>query len=303
MPPIKKKKHGNSLRPLPDAVQKPQKRHSGNRRRIEEKPVQPPAPKKKKTRERRPVRVPKGVARSFFALLLSTAIVCSVLAAGFFCYRAARSFCITSDYFNVTEVNIEGVKRSSVLPLLADAGLEKGRNSLLVNIHDLEKKLMNDPWISSISVRRELPGRFVIKVEEREPRFCARKNGVLYYVNGKGELISPVTKTNFTSLPILEIGPGGEESLPLVADFLEAFGYAGFPFDASQISWIKVSAGSGFELYWESRHLRLCIGAENWKANLKMMATVVTDIEKRRESYSVTEIRAADGQVWTKSGD
>ena len=136
------------------------------------------------------------------------------------------------------------------------------------------------------------------------PLFCARKDNPLYYVNAKGEIIAPVSTSNFRSLPVLEIGPGGDEALPLVAEFVEEFKHAGFPFDISQISWIRLSAGGGFELYWETRRLRLSIGVENWKDNLRRRASVVTDIEKRKETVMVTSIRAADGQVWmTKAED
>ena len=233
------------------------------------------------------------IALSFIALLFFGLALTMV---------KAYQVCTTSDYFAITEITVTGNSQVKTKDILEVCGLKKGENSLKVKIQQAEQALVQNPWIENAAIRRELPGRFIITIKERVPLFSARKNSRLYYVNAQGQLIAPVSPKDFRSLPVLEIGPGGEESLPVVAEFMEQFRKAGFPFDISQISWIRLSAGSGFELYWESRRLRLSIGIDNWKDNLKRIASVVTDIEKRKETVMVTSIKAADGQVWmTKS--
>lgn len=266
----------------------------GNRRRTVEK---------KKPSRARKLKLPAVRISSQGVLRLLRWSV-GLFLAGLFLFGAAAglvkayTFCTTSDYFAVTDIRVTGNSQLKTADLLEACGIRKGENSLLVNVHEAEQKLVGNPWIEHVSIRRELPGSFTIAIKERVPLFCARKDNTLYYINGKGEIIAPVSTENFRSLPVLEIGPGGEEALPMVASFVEEFRHAGFPFDISQISWIRLSAGGGFELYWETRRLRLSIGVENWKDNLKRIASVVTDIEKRKETVMVTSIRAADGQVW-----
>lgn len=213
-------------------------------------------------------------------------------------------FCLTSPYFAITDITVKGNSQLKTDEILDLCGLKKGVSSLAVNVHEAEKRLLDNPWLESVIIRRELPGTFRVSVTERVPMFCARKEGTLYYVTAEGLIIEPVNSRNFRSLPVLEIGPGGEDSLPLVAEFAGQFRKAGFPFDLSQVSWMRVSAGGGFELYWESRRLHLGIGLEDWKSNMKRIASVVSDIEKRREAVMVSSIRAADGQVWmTRRGE
>ena len=237
-------------------------------------------------------------------VLLALRVVLALALVGLFFFGAgiglvkAYNFCTTSDYFAVTDIRVTGNSQVKTEDILNACGLRKGENSLLVNVHKAEQKLVDNPWIENVSIRRELPGTFTITVKERVPLFCARKDNTLYYINAAGQIIAPVSPDNFRSLPVLEIGPGGDEALPMVAEFVKEFRHAGFPFDISQISWIRLSAGGGFELYWETRRLRLSIGVENWKDNLRRIASVVTDIEKRKETVMVTSIRAADGQVW-----
>ncbi len=236
--------------------------------------------------------------RRFAAWGGAVLLLCGLLAGVALGLLKCYEFFLTSDSFAVSSIKISGNSQVKTEEILKACRLEEGMNSLSVDVQAAERTLMKNPWIEHVSIRRELPGSFVIEIRERAPRFCARKDGTLYYINEKGEIIAPVKAENFRSLPVLEVGPGGEDSLPLVAEFVEEFQHAGFPFDISQISWIRISAGSGFELYWEHRKLRLSIGTEHWKDNLKRIASVVTDIEKRKETVMVTSIRAADGQVW-----
>ncbi len=278
------------------AESSPRQRRSGaNRKKLKEAP--------KKSRRSSSMRLPSvHVSAKGFLRLIRWSLLFAL--AGVFIYGAAAglvkawNFCTTSAYFTIQNVSVTGNSQIKTADILEACGIRKGENSLLVNVHEAEQKLVSNPWIEHVSIRRELPGSFVITIKERVPLFCARKENTLYYINAQGQIIAPVTTENFRSLPVLEIGPGGEEALPLVAQFVEEFRHAGFPFDISQISWIRLSAGGGFELYWETRRLRLSIGVENWKDNLKRIASVVTDIEKRKETVMVTSIRAADGQVW-----
>ncbi len=275
---------------------KPEKRASRGNRKL-------PAADQPKTKRTRALPRPSlstvskwlGALLRLILLLCLIAIILSGIAWGV--YKAYR-FCTTNSYFNIASIHVSGNKRVTTRDILDKCGLKTGMNSLSANLHDMEKLLLKNPWIESVSIKRNLPDSIDIAIKERSPAFLAKKNDTLYYINPAGKIIAPVESSNFLSLPILEIGPGGEESLPLVSDFMEHFRKAGFPFQLSQISWFKISAGSGFELYWESRQLRLSIGLENWKDNIKRLASVIADIEQRKETRKVTGIRSADGQVW-----
>jgi cell division protein FtsQ len=239
----------------------------------------------------------RGIWRALRWAFLLALVALIIFGAGIGMLKAYR-FCTTSDSFSITDIKVSGNAQVKTGEILGICGLEKGSNGFAVNIHDAEQELLKNPWIESATIRRELPGSFIITIKERVPLFCARKKGKLYYVTAEGLLIAPVDSRNFRSLPILEIGPGGDDYLPQLPEFIAQFRHAGFPFTLSQISWLRISAGAGFELYWESRKMRLGIGAEQWKDNMKRIASVVSDLEKRKELVMVSSIRAADGQVW-----
>lgn len=222
-------------------------------------------------------------------------LICASL--GFGLYKAYR-FCTASDYFKISRIDIHGLSQLKAEEILNAGGLREGENCLSVRIAEMEAKLLQNPWIEAVSIRRKLPNAFVINVQERVPQFWVLRNGTLHYLDQNGLLIAPVQSEKFRSLPTLDIGPGGENAIPHLGAFMTQLKAKELPFDLAQISWLRISAGKGFELYWENKHLSLSIGIENWQENLKHLALVIEDMEKRKEIGKTREIYAADGQVW-----
>lgn len=271
-------------------------------------PVRRPAPSGSRKKPSPAVRSGEGVARGLDLnqAALRKALIwlagLGVVLAAFFGLSAGLMqlyrYCTTSEHFIIEDIAIVGANQLSPDEIITLTGLQNGENSLSVHIPDIEKRLIQNPWIENVSIKRELPHRFVITIKERNPQFWVLKEGSLYYLDKNGVLIAPVESKNFQSFPTLDIGPGGEEALPYLSDFISEISSAEFPFDPSQISWLRISAGKGFELYWENQHLSLSIGFEHWRQNLRRLALTLDDIKKRNEIKQTREIRAADGQVW-----
>ncbi len=236
-------------------------------------------------------------ARSFFRFSILAGITGMLFFGIALGMQKTYLFCTTNNFFNVAHIEISGNSRVHTNEIMDTCRIKKGMNSLTVDLHEIERKLIKNPWIEYAGIKRELPDTIKIEIKERQPIFCAKKNNTLYYINARGEIIAPVESRNFISLPTLEIGLGGSSSIPQVANYIDYFKKCGFPLDMTQISWIKISAGGGFELFWESKKIRLSIGLEKWQENIRNIIPVMTDIEKRKEIGKVTKIYSADSQV------
>lgn len=240
---------------------------------------------------------PQSVQRAFLWLVGLACVLAAFGGLSFGLMKIYR-YCISSDYFLISTIEVQGTQQLNTAEIISLSGIREGDNSLSIHIPEIESKLLQNPWIESVSIKRELPDRFVIEINERVPQFWVLKDGTLHYLDQNGVLIAPVESSNFNSLPTLDIGPGGEEALPFLSDFLKTINSVDIPFELSNISWLRISAGKGFELYWENKHLSLSIDIEDWQSNLKRLSLVVSDMEKRDEIANTREIRAADGQVW-----
>jgi cell division protein FtsQ len=202
-----------------------------------------------------------------------------------------------SPYFALKTIEIEGNFRLSSREVLDTAGLSIGMNSLLPSLNRLEKQLAANPWVRSVSARRELPDRFIIRLTEKEPRFWVRREGALYYADVYGAVIAPVSSGKFTSFPTLEVEKGAEFMTRQLPDLIRNLAEARLAVDMSSVSLVRLSLGRGVEVVLESNNLTLSIGQEDWSANLERLTATLTDLSRRGELKQVREVMAHDAGV------
>lgn len=230
---------------------------------------------------------------------LCTAVLVGLATGVSYIYRYAT----TCDFFTIRRIEVRGATHFQRDAVLNAAGLQPGLNSLTVNIADIEAALRKNPWVTSVAVKRRLPDAFEIHLVERVPAFWMLKDGQLQYVDDKAQVIAPVEAENFLSLPTLEILPGGELLQPQVESMVASLRNASLPLDMTSVSWVRLSAAKGFEVFLESRNLSLCIAPENWEENLNRLCAVLADLARRGELRTAREVWASEGSVWVVRGE
>ena len=238
----------------------------------------------------------KGILVSGVFLAMGACILVCVGCVFLWLYDAAT----TSSFFATRHVDVTGNVRLSSEMVLQYAGIREGDNSLAVSIGDVERRLRSTPWVASVSVKRFLPDRFVIRLQERMPSFWVRKDGVLYYANERGQAIAPVESTNFLSLPTLVMEDGSEDVPGWVSGLMQKLQAGALPIEAGAIAEIGVSRAKGVEIVLEDRSLSLTVAADGWEENLKRLSLTLSDLAKRQELRHVREIQAAHGSVWVQ---
>ena len=112
-------------------------------------------------------------------------------------------------FFALRTISVTGNVRLSEEEVLSLAEVQPGVNSLAVNIREVEEKLLQNPWIESVSVARQFPDTLALEVKEKSPTFWMQSGEKLYYVDAAGRAIAPVDTNRFTSLPLLAVDQGG----------------------------------------------------------------------------------------------
>ncbi len=211
-----------------------------------------------------------------------------------FLYDTATS----SEYFATQEMEVIGNKRLSKQMIRDISGVKVGDNSLDVSIAHMEQLLLETPWVETVSVKRVLPDKFIITVEEQLPVFWVRKNDVLFYADVQGNIIAPVVTEHFMALPTLDVEPGSEEALAKLDLYLEDLKSGYLPIEFGAISGVRITASRGMELYLDDREILLSIALDSWKKNLQRLSITIGDLVRRNELSQVREVRATDGNVW-----
>ena len=227
-------------------------------------------------------------------------IVCGLaaLAGVSFCLLYGYRYLTISPYFAVKSIEVQGNFRLSSREILDIIDLEEGKNAFLLSIDDMERRLLENPWVRTASVQRRLPDGFVVRVTEKEPKFFVVRGGIPHYADIHGNPIAAVVPGAFASLHGLEVDSGAEDMLSSLPVMMQAFVDAPLPIDRSALSLIRLSAGRGVEIFMENSRLAISIGPEEWKANLDRLAVTLADLIRRGELAQVREIQAHGTSVW-----
>ncbi len=90
-----------------------------------------------------------------------------------------------------------------------------GRNIFSVNLYEIERLAMRDPWVRAASIKRVLPATIRVRVIERSPVAVALIQGVAHLVDKEGYVIG-LTGSAADDLPVIT-GLGGLQGDALVA--------------------------------------------------------------------------------------
>ena len=114
-------------------------------------------------------------------ILLITAGVVAVLVAWVGAYR--------SQLFEIRSIKVTGTERLAPASVEASAAVADGMTLLRVSADDIEARLLANPWISSVDVRRMPPSTLRIDVVERTPAVLVDAGVSFWSVDGSGRIL------------------------------------------------------------------------------------------------------------------
>ncbi|MEL7655944.1 MAG: FtsQ-type POTRA domain-containing protein, partial [Bacillota bacterium] len=77
-------------------------------------------------------------------------------------------FFFTSDLFDIQKLTVENNSYYTTEQIIQLAGAKTGENLFKAPISQMKDKLLADPYVKSVKLKRRLPGEVVIIVEERK---------------------------------------------------------------------------------------------------------------------------------------
>lgn len=100
-----------------------------------------------------------------------------------------RALVVGASMLHVASIEVHGNERLSTGELLGLADGLGGQPLLAIGIDRLRDRLMSQPWIAEVTVRRILPNTVDIVVRERRPMAIGRLGNRLYLVDASGVVI------------------------------------------------------------------------------------------------------------------
>ncbi|MFW6134617.1 MAG: cell division protein FtsQ/DivIB [Elusimicrobiota bacterium] len=93
-------------------------------------------------------------------------------------------------------VNIEGNKHLNNEGIINQGEIEPQTNLFHFNTENTRKNLLDNPWISDVSVKKIFPNQLNIELRERQPVLTISWDDRFYLVNEKGVILSVLEQFN-----------------------------------------------------------------------------------------------------------
>jgi cell division protein FtsQ len=115
-----------------------------------------------------------------------------------------------SPLFNVDRIVVRGAERTPVDQVRERSGLRTGESMLAVPAGAAADRVEELPWVRSVTVKRDWPGRVVVEVEERTPVAALAGSGRWLLVDGDGRRLARVRQPPGDVVMIEGVGATGD---------------------------------------------------------------------------------------------
>ncbi len=135
---------------------------------------------------------------------------------GYGLYRAGWSLLERSSWSNLETVQVLGIKRLKEKEIVAVSKLKRDMNIMRLPLDRVAAEVEKIPGVASAKVVMRLPGRIVIKVEERQP-VAAIYRSQIWLIDATGALFPTAGPKEVIDVPVLtgdfDLGKKGSASL------------------------------------------------------------------------------------------
>jgi cell division protein FtsQ len=114
-----------------------------------------------------------------------TVAACLVIAAATWSARQV----LDSPWLAVSHIVVQGNVRLSAGDVEALVGGARGQNILRLDLERYRRRVMDSPWVASVTLWRHLPSTLEVRIVERVPLATARLGQQLYLVDSAGMII------------------------------------------------------------------------------------------------------------------
>lgn len=233
-------------------------------------------------------------------LMLTISLVAVLAVSLLYGYR----FVTSNSYFELKEIHVSGNSRLSQGDITKIGDVSLGLNCLEMNIGEVEHRLSENPWIESVTVRREFPNRLRINVVEKVPAFWIRQGDGLYFADAAGTVIAPMHPGDMASLPILEMADTVDGGPEVLKGILRKIQEKQTPFTQAQTAWIRLTSANEVEIFLDGhaggKGLTIRLSMDRWELQLERLKIAWRDMMRRGEFKQAAIIAASGDKIWMK---
>ncbi len=204
---------------------------------------------------------------------------------------AAAYWAATTPYLRVAEIRISGTDRVSPAWVADALAKLEGEHLLGTGLDDVRRRLTSHEWIRDVAVRKELPDRLHVAVEEFRPEALLRIRGELYFVKRDGSVIAEYDERLIDEPLLILEAPVGMRydvapALELAADWRRLD-----PPWSGPISEIEIVGDDDFRVHTEGVGFPMMVSPSTLESGLDRLAWLLPELDRRYAAVDSVDIR------------
>lgn len=108
---------------------------------------------------------------------------------------------LSSPLFSIKDISVSGVSKLTNEEVISTSGINTGVNIFALNKLKAKKKILENPYIEDVYIKRNYPSNISIEVKEKVPTFMIQFANSYIYVNNQGYMLEISTEP--LNLPVL----------------------------------------------------------------------------------------------------
>jgi cell division protein FtsQ len=194
--------------------------------------------------------------------------------------------------FVVQRIVFTGNEHLSDEELTALAGLRRGANILTLSTGAIYAKMMESPWLRSVSVRKELPDVLRVLIKEAEPLALLDMKGRLFLVDDRGKMLEELRDSRVPFLPIISADPfRKKEAFSEAINLVRAVKVTGL---LSRKDHIEIIARAPEEMAMNIDGTVVKVGVGDYEEKLRRLLELEEEIRQRRIPVDYIDLRFAN---------
>jgi cell division protein FtsQ len=224
-----------------------------------------------------------------FKLIMLSIVIVSISLFFIFLYQ----YLVTSPYFKLSRVVINGVDERLRLEIIEAAGLDKEQNLLGLNLIEIKKKVEENPWIRGVDIEKKYPHTLLLDVEKEMPCALVALDR-MYYMNGSGRIFKEVVGNDNKDFPIITgISRDMEnmnQRLILASNILESFTSETGPWSHDEISELHITDEGSVDIYSVSVPVVIRLNGKELGLKKEELVKIVEYLKRTGKQYLAKEI-------------
>lgn len=214
------------------------------------------------------------------------------------------AFLMISPIFNIAEIEITNNKKISKDTYISLSGIKYGENIYRINKKDIEEKIKSEnAYVQDVKIKRVLPNKLTIEVQERTATYMIELDGTYMYLDNQGYILEKSKEK--LEVPILlgiETDKENikvknrlcEEDLQKLNKVLEIYRAASTTEINSLITKMDISDTSNYKLILESEKKTVHLGEATDLVNkFKWIKTIIeSERDKKGDIYANRDLNS-----------